>query len=1431
MKFVKLFLSLALAGFTCAQAQTALDLNAGLRMEEGAGQNEYVVKWWGILDRAYALQTSTDLENWTFVNQAFVGQGAIITGVGTTLQNGGDRVFWKLQYSDTALANPLQWDPDLDRIGLQDELDHFTNPFENFDDDNDGLPDDWEWFYSGSHSLNEYSDYDGDFILDGFEWQYDLNPAGEDPIPSISFSPSATPVYEGGSIEISIESDPYIGHIYYTIDGSMPTIDSLRFHPSAPIITGDNGQLTVKARVILPDGREGSTISATYKFRPMANPQEIIYGWRPATGQFEYRLASQYASLAPSVNGATYSHGYLKVGMGWIQNGEFVPDLSQGSQPLYYGMVSYKDGAENKKFFGYSTSNKSFWATPNALFWPTLYVHDWPRNYQPVGQGWVYSHDKIEPDMQSAGQVVRVVQNFYYMPTDPVSVSEVRWALTTDSVDAAGGTNFIYRIGNGWITGPESMNPDTSQSSSTVYYGVVAGHSGLRTIYTDNGAIFPPQSTDHIELSVGWPSGLNGMVPDKSQTAQTIYYGEKDYVSAVSNERVVALSPADINQYYYLQTYEDVDLSIGWTTSIETYEVDYTKEPKTVYLGTEKVGPGNLPHIEFHAYNASELSESNPSSLGVGWIENNYFIPYTDDNDGLTYSQEIDLGTDPWSADSDGDGIDDGTEVANNTNPNKPDTDDDGENDDVDIDPNDPTNGQDDLVPPGQPIIEIDHVTIRRSKPGFVPFMTDDPPSNRYLRKVYEQSFTQTGEGSAPESSLSVKEISTVNPLTGEVTTQTTGKTSTRGSAGTVASPTERSGTTEISSYDDEPNTKDDATGDLHVTEELSQVYTTPAFVQDTLANQEPWPDTYNSRLFSAYYHIINDDLTVIYRKIRYRFKWDDIPENHQEKTINWTVLFLPDDLELPLVTAGYSWTGTALEHEGTPIVPNREGSWKLLDMRVEWESLHPDNPVQNDWEYPQAYTEYTDLDLGYLNGHRYFAGAKDHTGTAMRNIINVKVSTNDSRLFGEKVVLKAFDVDDADTDADADPNGGAGNDNDTTTLAAGKFVSNLSDTITLELDVNGNAETQFRLRSAPGSNYRIAAVLEESKGKFDKLQVDDPSEGFFVTSDNEPVADFTGGALSDMLTVWRKLHVEVDSMQMWNGDKPEPDRTTAIGLQWQPNHPLIFKSRLILTDDLVDNNSTPFVYDDDFYGQGTIISGAIQFDVDANTRTTIDIVNPGLSVAPSATELNAFIGQEFEVFDDDDMGLTSNPLSRPGTINDHVKAKFISSFIEVEQLPLQYDLIPFKLYADYLNPASTIDDYQDFGGENESWYWYQYIVVAYQPSKDLLANDQDGDPVGENLLAGVNIGGSAAYNDYVVVFVESVRDSLDATRTVSNFPELVDSLINDVVSHEIGHSPGNHGGDDDHGELGLMSASLTQSRGKDFTGKSRRRFRTVTDW
>lgn len=143
MRHLLLFLLLALATLTPApvRAQTAGDLNEGLRVATGAQPDEFTLSWWGLGGRTYFIQQSLDLVSWQFVPAIQSGTGAVC---GMNFSCTDPRQFWRLVYTDVPPAggNALTADFDGDGLSNEDEVSaaHGTNPFLR-DTDWDGFAD------------------------------------------------------------------------------------------------------------------------------------------------------------------------------------------------------------------------------------------------------------------------------------------------------------------------------------------------------------------------------------------------------------------------------------------------------------------------------------------------------------------------------------------------------------------------------------------------------------------------------------------------------------------------------------------------------------------------------------------------------------------------------------------------------------------------------------------------------------------------------------------------------------------------------------------------------------------------------------------------------------------------------------------------------------------------------------------------------------------------------------------------------------------------------------------------------------------------------------------------------------------------------------------------------------------------------------------
>jgi hypothetical protein len=175
------------------------------------------------------------------------------------------------------------------------------------------------------------------------------------------------------------------------------------------------------------------------------------------------------------------------------------------------------------------------------------------------------------------------------------------------------------------------------------------------------------------------------------------------------------------------------------------------------------------------------------------------------------------------------------------------------------------------------------------------------------------------------------------------------------------------------------------------------------------------------------------------------------------------------------------------------------------------------------------------------------FPDALTPSSSGFRNTVIVNIKTTPV-LPNQSVRLKSFDVDDpsSDTGGIIDTNDyfgfPGGNDN-----RGAPKAGQLSQT-TATLDSQGKAFAVLTVPVQPGDNLRVAAVLDTSgaQAHLDSLQVAAEADEMYVSADTNAVPGFVGG-ISPMLIVWRKLHLEFDSM-----DAPPATGAEALSLQGQ---------------------------------------------------------------------------------------------------------------------------------------------------------------------------------------------------------------------------------------------------------------------------------------
>ena len=149
--------------------------------------------------------------------------------------------------------------------------------------------------------------------------------------------------------------------------------------------------------------------------------------------------------------------------------------------------------------------------------------------------------------------------------------------------------------------------------------------------------------------------------------------------------------------------------------------------------------------------------------------------------------------------------------------------------------------------------------------------------------------------------------------------------------------------------------------------------------------------------------------------------------------------------------------------------------------------------------------------------GLRIYPGKQAPRDAVDRRSVWVDAEVHPPRA-GVTVFFRAFDVDDPSSDsAPVDGNGSAGNDNRglprSGRLRAGSAVT----------DARGIATVEFAVTRQPGDNFRVAASIHPG-----------PLEGVAEIGDRIEA--------TEPLTVWRRLHLEVDSMGKVVGNESEDD-------------------------------------------------------------------------------------------------------------------------------------------------------------------------------------------------------------------------------------------------------------------------------------------------
>jgi hypothetical protein len=416
------------------------------------------------------------------------------------------------------------------------------------------------------------------------------------------------------------------------------------------------------------------------------------------------------------------------------------------------------------------------------------------------------------------------------------------------------------------------------------------------------------------------------------------------------------------------------------------------------------------------------------------------------------------------------------------------------------------------------------------------------------------------------------------------------------------------------------------------------------------------------------------------------------------------------------------------------------------------------------------------------------------------RKLVKVKavISSPATDITKPTVSFKAFDVDDPSSDSIIDPNGNSGNDNRPSGLPgtlsddpaqAGSFSS-----ITIPVPI-GTSEVSAYLTVTmqPGNNVRIAASTN-----FDDI--------IGVTIDGTGLKDAQGNSLptikikrTELLTTWRKLHIEVDSMGAVTGNKVEGtfpankkigNGTKTLDLSPSPSslEPNRFENGRIK----IGNKFYPIIAS----------NPTANPPVNANTVNTVTIFNNQGTFSITA-------GDMFTLYDDDDMNnndgtnLDGDTLPSPGEdvpmpdiclmqgenmpswSNCAVQGNgdnpatnvFASAYIRpIYDIGDNNNSVSFvgNVSADTGAAVRNLFDFDQISTETDTEFWTAYLLGGYQHT---IAEDEDPEiePAGSTLgITDDNTVGS-------VVFME--------VNGPKECPEqIIDCSIAATSVHEISH-------------------------------------------
>lgn len=454
--------------------------------------------------------------------------------------------------------------------------------------------------------------------------------------------------------------------------------------------------------------------------------------------------------------------------------------------------------------------------------------------------------------------------------------------------------------------------------------------------------------------------------------------------------------------------------------------------------------------------------------------------------------------------------------------------------------------------------------------------------------------------------------------------------------------------------------------------------------------------------------------------------------------------------------------------------------------------------------------------------GKRIFPDKPELNNQEDRNTVQVKVRIS-SPIAGIPVYFKPFDLDEPSTNSlplDINDNNSGGDNRSavgTGIFACLEGCEVIANNI-YKTQTNASGETSLIFAVAPdthpGDNFVVAASTKET----DLLDANIINQDLDIRSSvtNQPFQ--IGVNRTEMLTVWRRLHIEIDSMGVVENNVFATNASQATVVGTTPT--TIPLSRSLLS---------PFLEPGRFEnGRMTIVNGTtldtLYIDTNDNMTVTAHTLSGTVTISRRATLL---------LYDDDDFNSNNIPNGFNADNGENVTALNDSlNLLQENDDKNCSDLVcnvfaeayirptygwasqhtsdtPFVLNTNHFSADDLVTQIETgiFTHTDESSsFWVAYVQIAYQPLGSV-----DCDPIGELDPPGCAGGATAAAEGSIdsvrsssmiplgglgsLVFIETVRDA----HTGRNKGRIT------TVPHEIGHQFGIKGDNISVSNCGLM--------------------------